>query len=103
MGKTLLCVALASMLVKRGYKVALVDLTLRLGSDLAVRLGLQLDPDFCDLLPVMDTIDPRTLKAIYYPTRSGLRLPAAPRSPDRWQRIKERSCGEGGSPAALSP
>jgi pilus assembly protein CpaF len=88
-GKTLLCANLASVLAKRGCRVALVDLTLRLGSDLAAWLGLEPDPNFSDLLPVMDTIEPRTLESYLLPHENGLRLLAAPRSPDRWQRIKE--------------
>ncbi len=59
-GKTFLCANLAAMLVKKGYRTALVDLTLRLGSDLADWLGLEADRNFSDLLPVMDAIRVRT-------------------------------------------
>ncbi|NLJ69519.1 MAG: Flp pilus assembly complex ATPase component TadA [Firmicutes bacterium] len=88
-GKTFLCANLAAMLVKKGYRTALVDLTLRLGSDLADWLGLEADRNFSDLLPVMDAIDPRALESYLLPHENGLRLLAAPQSPDRWQRIKE--------------
>ncbi|NLA59390.1 MAG: Flp pilus assembly complex ATPase component TadA, partial [Firmicutes bacterium] len=88
-GKTLVCANLAYLLAMRGSRVALVDLTLRLGSDLAAWLDLDPDPNFSDLVPAMDTIDPRTLESYLLPHENGLRLLAAPRSPDRWQRIKE--------------
>lgn len=88
-GKTLFCTGLASLLAATGYRVVLIDLTLRLGSDLALSLDLEPDPNFGDLLPAIDTVVPRTLENYLLVHGSGIRLLAAPASPDRWQRIRE--------------
>jgi pilus assembly protein CpaF len=88
-GKTLLCTGLASLLSEAGYKVVLVDLTLRLGSDLALALDLEPDRNFADLLPAIDTLVPHTMEHYLLHHESGTRLLAAPTSPDRWQRIRE--------------
>jgi pilus assembly protein CpaF len=88
-GKTLLCTELASLLSEAGHKVVLVDLTLRLGSDLALSLGLEPDPNFADLVPAIDTVVPHTMEHYLLHHESGTRLLAAPTSPDRWQRIRE--------------
>ncbi|NMB45832.1 MAG: Flp pilus assembly complex ATPase component TadA [Firmicutes bacterium] len=88
-GKTSVCAGLAALLAEAGYRVVLVDLTLRLGSDLALSLELEPDPNFADLLPAIDTLVPTTMEQYLLPHKSGMRLLAAPISPDRWQRIGE--------------
>lgn len=88
-GKTLVCAGLAQLLVDAGYKVVLVDLSLRLGSDLALSLNIEPDRDIADLLPSMDTVVPQTIEHYLLPHESGVRLLAAPTSPERWQRVQE--------------
>ncbi len=88
-GKTLVCAGLAQLLVEAGHKVVLVDLSLRLGSDLALSLDIEPDRNIADLLPYMDTVVPRTMEHYLLPHESGVRLLAAPTSPERWQRVQE--------------
>lgn len=88
-GKTSICVALASLLTEARRRVVLVDLTLRLGSDLALSLGVEPDPSFADLAPAMDTMVPKAMEKYLLAHDSGIRLLAAPSTPDRWQRIRE--------------
>mgnify|MGYP000860854552 CR=1 FL=1 len=88
-GKTTVSTALASLLAEAGYRVVLVDLTLRLGSDLALALGLDADPSFADLVPDIETVVPKSMEHYLLAHDSGIRLLAAPLTPDKWQRIRE--------------
>ena len=88
-GKTTVSMALATALMEADYKVALVDLTLRLGSDLALGMGLDADPNFADLIPDMESLVPRTMENYLLAHDSGIRLLAAPTTPDKWQRVRE--------------
>lgn len=87
-GKTLFSSGLAVVLAESGYKTVLVDLTLRLGSDLAYWLGLLPDPNFADLVGSVNNMLPDALEPYLLVHETGVRLLAAPSSPERWQRIE---------------
>ncbi|NLK07645.1 MAG: Flp pilus assembly complex ATPase component TadA [Firmicutes bacterium] len=88
-GKTTVATALGTALSEKGHKVVLVDLTLRLGSDLVLALGLDADRSFADLIPDIHSLEPTSIENYLLTHTSGMRILAAPNTPDKWQRVQE--------------